>query len=71
MVTNHLANLPDRALAKEVIAMVNFIAALPPGAIASGCHVGAHRGPTGGMILIVIGGHSVDEAVAYSYCFLC
>ena len=68
MVTNCLANLRDQALADEVIGCLNFVAKLPEGGgIATGCHVGAHRGPTGGMVLIVIGGYSVDEAVGNSY----
>ena len=68
MVTNYLANLRDQALADEVIGCLNFVAKLPEGGgIATGCHVGAHRVPTGAMDLIVIGGATVDDAVAYSY----
>ena len=69
MVTNHLANLPDQALAREVIACLDFVRSLREGAIATGCHVGAHRAPTGAMVLMVVGGTCVDDAVAYSYCF--
>ena len=71
MVTNHLANLGDQALAREVIACLDFVRSLREGAIATGCHVGAHRAPTGAMILMVVGGICVDDAVAYSYCFFC
>ena len=67
MVTNHLANLGDQQLAHEVIACLNFVRTLREGAIATGCHVGAHRAPTGAMILMVLGGTTVDDAVAYSY----
>ena len=69
MVTNHLANLGDQPLAREVIACLDFVNTLPEGAIAAGCHVGAHRAPTGAMLLMVVGGTRVDDAVAYSYCF--
>ena len=68
MVTNHLANLSDQQLADEVIGCLNFVAKLPEGGgIATGCHVGAHRAPTGAMVLMVLGGTTVDDAVAYSY----
>ena len=68
MVTNHLANLPDQQLAQAVIACLKFVERQPEGgAIATGCHVGAHRAPTGAMVLMVVGGTSVDDAVAYSY----
>ena len=60
MVTNHLANLGDQPLAREVIACLDFVNTLPEGAIAAGCHVGAHRAPTGAMILMVVGGTRVD-----------
>lgn len=70
MVTNHLANLGDQQLAHEVIACLDFVRTLREGAIATGCHVGAHRAPTGAMILMVTGGCYVDAAVAYSYFFL-
>ena len=69
MVTNHLAKLADQPLAREVIDCLDFVNTLPPGAIAAGCHVGAHRAPTGAMLLMVVGGTRVDDAVAYSYNF--
>ena len=65
MVTNHLANLNDDRLALEVRKFLNFVERQPPGAIASGCKVGAHRAPTGAMIAMVCGGLSVDQAVAH------
>ena len=68
MVTNHLANLGDKQLANLVIACLNFVDKLPEGGgMATGCHVGAHRAPTGAMVLMVLGGTTVDDAVAYSY----
>ena len=68
MVTNDLANLPDQQLAKEAIVCLHFVGDLPEGGgIATGCHVGAHRAPTGAMVLIVLGGTTIDDAVAYSY----
>ena len=67
MVTNHLANLPDDKLAHEVRNMLYHIHRRPAGAIAAGCHVGAHRAPTGAMICLVCGGCTVDDAVAHRY----
>ena len=66
MVTNHLANLDDQRLRRELQAMLDWVRSLPHGAIATGCHVGAHRAPTGAMILLALGGISVDAAVAHS-----
>jgi hypothetical protein len=65
MVTNHLANLDDDKLAIEVRRFLNFVQRQPPGAIASGCKVGAHRAPTGAMIAMVCGGCTVEQAVAH------
>jgi hypothetical protein len=65
MVTNHLANLDDHRLAIEVRKLLTFIQRLPPGALASGCKVGAHRAPTGAMLMMVCGGCTVEQAVAH------